>query len=132
MEGRIFQPNGFRSKPLAGKVRDFGGSALLDRNPTAIGCSHIHGGPRRGYIERNPMLFRQHRNRIGSNLLGHITLGGNAVRPDHHSTDLSLHHIPSPPAVGVTGLRNPFFLPLPSLPSPPLPPPPPTLPQPGT
>jgi len=38
------------------------------------------------------VLLRQHRNRVGANLIGDISVGGDAVRADDYSADFSLPH----------------------------------------
>ena len=62
---------------------------LFDGDLTAVWCLQIDGGKGRGDIERETMLTGQHRDRIRTDLIGRIAVGGNTVGTDDHAVDLS-------------------------------------------
>ena len=65
-------------------VRDFGRRAFLNGNALAGRDREIQRGNWRGDIKRHVVLFRQHRNRIGSDFVRCVAVRGDAVRARHH------------------------------------------------
>ena len=66
--------------------------ALLDGNLAAVGSCQVDRRNRRGHIERDAVFFRQDRDGIGADLVGHVAVGGDAVGADHDGADLALLH----------------------------------------
>ena len=92
VERRILHLHAFGRDAFARHVGDFAMRALLDGNLLASGCAQVHTRPRRRHIERDRVLFGQHGDRIGADLVGHVAIGGNAVRAHDHGVDLALLH----------------------------------------
>ncbi len=47
----------------------------------------VERGDRRRDVERHAVLLGQHGHRIGADLVGHVAVGGDAVRAHHHAAD---------------------------------------------
>ena len=65
---------------------------MLDRNLAAIRRFQVDGGEWRRHVEGNTVLFGQHRDRVGSNFVGDIAVGGDAISSHNDGIDLSLPH----------------------------------------
>ena len=52
----------------------------------------IEGRRRRGDVERHAVLFREHRDRIGSDLVGDVAVRSDPVRPHDHEIDVAGSH----------------------------------------
>src|ERR1700681_442387 len=76
---RILHPHSFRSNRLAGNVRYLSRTPLLDGNLAAVWRRKINGGNRSGYVKGDIVFLRQHRDRVSANLVGDVSVGGNAV-----------------------------------------------------
>src|SRR6266513_2991060 len=90
----------------AGHALHLVGGALLDRDARAVGERDVDGGGGRGAVERYAMVQRQHRERIGADLVREVAVRGNAVGPDDHEIHLRLAHQRSRRAVGDHGARD--------------------------
>ena len=64
---------------FAVEVGDFLRGTLFDGNLLAGWSRHVDGGPRRGHVKRNAMLLGEDGNSVGSNFIGKIPVGGNAI-----------------------------------------------------
>ena len=92
VERRILHLHAFGRDAFARHVGDFAMRALLDGNLLASGCAQVHTRPWRRHIERDGVLFGQHGDRIGADLVGHVAIGGNAVGAHDHGANLALAH----------------------------------------
>src|SRR5438477_92798 len=90
----------------AGHALHLFGGALLDRDARAVGERDVDGGGGRGAVEGYPVVQRQHRERIGADLVREVAVRGNAVGPDDHEIHLRLAHQRSRRAVGDHGARD--------------------------
>ena len=73
-------------------VRHFAGSAFFNRNRVTVRCRQVDGGPRRGDIERDAVLLRQHGHGISADLVGGVAVGGNAIGADDHQVNVARAH----------------------------------------
>ena len=80
VEGGIADADAVRRELFAGVVRDFDGGALLDGDRVAGRSGEVDGGPGRGHIERDAVLPGQDGDVVGADLVGGVTVGGDAVR----------------------------------------------------
>ena len=67
-------------------------AALLDGNGVAGGRGHVDGGPGRGAVEGNAVLFGEDGDVVGADLVGEVAVGRDAVRADHDSLDFAGAH----------------------------------------
>ena len=58
----------------------------------AVGGLGIDGGHRGGHVERDLMLAREDRNRVGANLVRCVAIGSNTIGTDDDEVDLALSH----------------------------------------
>ena len=92
IERRIENGDTFRNDARTADMRHFCRRALLDRDVRAVRYREIQRGQRRSDIEGNVMLPRKHGDGVGSDLVGHVTVGRNAIRTDNHSVHKTLPH----------------------------------------
>src|SRR6185312_11627443 len=69
------------------QMRDFRGAALLNGDGIACGQDEIQGRERCGDVEGDVVLFGQHGNGVGADLVGHVAVGGDAVGADDDGGD---------------------------------------------
>ena len=55
----------------------------------AVGGRQIDRRPRRRDVERNAVLFGQHRDDVRADLVGGVAVGGNAIGADHDQVDIA-------------------------------------------
>src|SRR5215831_17490030 len=79
-----------RSNSHASQLLHLSGGTLLDRDLLAGNNIHVNGRKGCGDVKGNLVLAGEHSNRIGSDLVGHITVGGNAVSAHNRCLNLSL------------------------------------------
>src|SRR5262245_51408322 len=81
-----------RNDTGASDMCHFSGRPLFDGDMRAIRNREIQRGERRGYVERNFVLARQHRDRIRSNLVRNVSVRRDAVRTYDYRVDKPLSH----------------------------------------
>jgi hypothetical protein len=72
-----------------GVVRHLLRRPLLDRDPVAGRRREVERRGGRGHVERDPVLLRQHRDRVRTDLVGDVPVGRDAVGADDDRVDLS-------------------------------------------
>ena len=70
--------------PVPAHVRDLARVPLLDRDVRPIGDAQVDGREGRRHVEGHAVLARQHRHRVGADLVGRVAVGGDAVGSHHH------------------------------------------------
>src|SRR3989304_888523 len=83
VERRVGGGDALRGGRHARERGDLFGGALLDGDLVAAGRAGIDGAGRGGDVERHGALAGQRRQRVGAHLVGDVTVGGDAVGPDH-------------------------------------------------
>ena len=66
----------------------------------AVGRRQIDGRERRGDVERNLVLAREHRHGVGADLVRGVAVGGDAIGADDDEIDLARAHQRSGHAFG--------------------------------
>src|ERR1019366_7944529 len=113
VEGWVLDLDSVGNHLLAGDVRDFSWVALLDGNLAAVGRGEIDGGNRRGHVERDAVLFGQDGYGVSADFVGHVSVGGDAIRADYDGSDFALLHHGSGHVVGDDGGGDAVFHQLP-------------------
>ena len=85
------------------------GVALLDGNLAAVGRGEIDGRNRRGYVERDAVLFGEDGYGVGADFVGHVSVGGDAVGAYYDGSDFALLHHGSGHVVGDDGGGDAVF-----------------------
>src|SRR5882724_11245629 len=106
VESRVRDLYAFGSNLLTPKVRDFFVRPRLDRNLVAGVQREVNRRERRRNIEGYVVLVRRNRNHIGSDLIGDVSICGDAIRPNDHAIDFArLQEVPGH-AIGDQRNRN--------------------------
>ncbi len=71
---------------------DLVGVALLDGDVRAAGAGQVEGARRGGDVERHAVVPGGDRQLVRADLVGRVTVGGDAVGPDDHHVDALLPH----------------------------------------
>src|SRR6185295_15151679 len=100
VEGGIPDECALWREPERLEMRDLALIALLDRDVFAVGRREIDGRNRRGNVERNVVLFGQHGDGVGADLVRHVAIGGDAIGADDDEIDLTVAHQRACHAVG--------------------------------
>src|ERR1700678_3143333 len=79
IEGRVANADSVRRELLSSVVGDFHRVALFDWDLVACHGGTVNGGPGRGNVERDAMLFGEDGDRIGTDLVGYVAVGGDAI-----------------------------------------------------
>jgi len=70
-------------------VGHFARTALFYRDSAAIGQREIERGDGRGHVEGHIIFFGEHRDAIGTDLVGYVTIGGDSVGANDDAGDLT-------------------------------------------
>ncbi len=92
-----------RRELLAADMRDFLRAAFLDRNVIAVRRLQVNRRQRRGDVERDLVLAREHGHAVGANLVGRVAIGRNAIGADNDEVHLALPHQRARHVVGDDG-----------------------------
>src|SRR5882757_7384346 len=79
IEGWIFDPHTVRHHLFTRDVGDFSRIALLNRYLAAVGRIKVDGGDGSGNIKRDAVLFCQDGDGVSADLVGDVSIGGDAV-----------------------------------------------------
>jgi hypothetical protein len=66
--------------------------ALLDGDVIAAGAAHVDGGQGRRDVERDLVFLGEDRHGVGADLVGHVSVGRDAVGSDDDQIDLAPAH----------------------------------------
>src|SRR5262249_59419913 len=95
VESRVGDVDSVRGEPDVFGVSDFARVALFNRDQVARREVEVEGGDRGGDVTWDAVLFGEHRDGIGADLVRHVAVGGDAVGADHHAIDVAaLHEMP--------------------------------------
>src|SRR5947209_1964439 len=94
VEGGVLDGDAFGGEALVAYVRDLARVALFNRDLFARGEREVNGRDGRGDVEGDGVLAGEDGDHIGSDLVGRVAVGGDAVGPDDYAVNLALlHHV---------------------------------------
>jgi hypothetical protein len=92
VEGWVFDADSVWGELFSGVVGDLDGGALLDGDVVSVGGGEIDGGPGGGDVEGDAVFPGEDGDVIGADLVGDVSVGGDAVGADDDGLDLALAH----------------------------------------
>ncbi len=92
VEGWVFDADSVRGELFSGVVGDLDGGALLDGDVVSVGGGEVDGGPGGGDVEGDAVFFGEDGDVVGADLVGDVSVGGDAVCADDDGLDLALAH----------------------------------------
>ena len=89
VESRVAHPHALRRPARVAVAGDLLVASLLDRDATAIRQAEVDGRQRAGHVERHSVALRQHRQGVGADLVGCVTVGRHPIGTDDDQIDLA-------------------------------------------
>ena len=92
VEGWVFDADSVGGELFSGVVGDLDGGALLDGDVVSVGGGEIDGGPGGGDVEGDGIVAGEDGDAEGSDFVGDIAIGGDAIGADDDGGDFLLGH----------------------------------------